>query len=139
MHRAKGQSLIFEQVLLFAIGIVIFISSFAVFRVYEAHFLSVTVNDQINEIKDWMVSNILELSKKDINSSVILRIPKRVDSQPYEIRLSNSGINVTALITFASTSSNLYGLNESMEFEGRASSDSGKIIIYKKGDKIIIQ
>ena len=136
----RGQSLIFEQVMLFVVGIAIFIVCFTMFRIYEDHFSDMTMRDQLNGVKDFIVSNILRLSKQgEMNSSIILEIPRRINNQPYEVSLSNDGINITTMASNVYVDSGLYNLTESFEFSGKALSSYGKHIIYKKGNKIIIE
>lgn len=140
-RRMKAQSLIFEQVMLFAVGIFIFIVCFAIFTAYQSHFLSVSVNDQLEEVRNAIVFNILKLSEKDdmVESIITLPIPKNVGSEGYKVELSENGLNVTAFFSGISKFSNLYGLNESFELNGKAMSTNGRVIIYKteKGIRLI--
>jgi hypothetical protein len=115
----KGQSPIFEQVMLFSISIAIFIICLSIFHIYEVYFTDIMMEDQLTGVKDFITSNILTLSKKNENFSMKLEIPGRILNQIYEI--------------------NLYNLTESFEFSGSILSSYGKHIIYKKGNKIIIE
>ncbi len=137
-RRMKAQSLVFEQVMLFVIGISILIICFAIFATYQDYFLSVSVNDQLEEVRNLIVFNILKLSEKEdeVESSITLPISKNVGSEAYKVELSENGLNVTSLVSGVSKFSNVYGLNESFEFSGRAVSTSGRIIIYKTGKRI---
>jgi hypothetical protein len=137
-RRMKAQSLIFEQVLLFAVGVFIFVVCFAIFTSYQDYFLSVSVNDQLEEVRNLIVFNILKLSEKgdEVESSITLPISKNVGSEGYKVELSGNGLNVTSIISGISKFSNLYGLNESFELNGRAMSTSGRIIIYKTEKRI---
>ena len=135
----RGQSPVFEQVMLFAVGIAIFIMSFSMFKIYEIYFTDVIIKDQLNEVKDFITSNILRVSKKDRDSSIILEIPRTILNQPYEVSLSDKGINITSMVSKVYVESELYNLTESFEFSGNIRSSHGKHIIYKKGNKIIIE
>ena len=65
----KGQSPIFEQVMLFLIGVAIFIACLSVFSIYEVYFTDIMMEDQLNEVEGFIISNILRLSKKDARGS----------------------------------------------------------------------
>jgi len=135
--KMKSQSIIFEQVLLFVMGVTIFIMYFAVFNIYQGYFTSVGVNDQLSQIKGLISSSILKLtSKEGTTASITLKIPKRIGNEVYRIELSNNGINITSMITGISKHSNLYNLNESVNLTGEVLSIAGKVMIYKKGNEI---
>lgn len=137
----KGQSPVFEQVMLFVLGVAIFVICFSMFRIYENYFTDATVRDQLDAAKDYISSNILKLSKRggEINSSIMLKIPTRASNQPYRITLSDRGINVTSLSSKMYSDSYLYNLSDSFELGGGTISSYGKCIIYKNGNRIIIE
>lgn len=139
MRRLSGQSLIFEQVLLFGIGVGIFVALFAVFTVYQNYFTSVNLHNQLDEVKDVVVLKIIKLiEKENVTTHMVVDIPRRISDEGYEIVLSNNGLDVTSLLTGVSKSSSLYGLNESYNLTGSVMSIFGRIIIYKKENKIIL-
>lgn len=127
--------------MLFVLGVAIFLMCFSMFKIYEDYFTDATIRDQLETTKDFITSNILKLSKRseDVNSSIMLKIPRRATNQLYSISLSSQGINLTSLASKVYTDSPLYSLSESFELEGGALSSYGKCIIYKKGNKIIIE
>jgi hypothetical protein len=139
--KSKGQTLVFEQVLLFTIGVAIMITSLALFMMYQNYYLSVTTTDHLAEVKEQIMSNIIKLSEKEsLNSSALLEIPQRIGSSYYRTTLSNAGLNITLeQAEDMSDFSPVYGLNKTFNFSGSVMSDRGKIVIYKKGDSIIIQ
>jgi len=142
MRRKKGQTLVFEQVLLFTIGIAIFIASFALFSMYQSSYLSVMRWDQLKAVKEYTVSNIIEVSKKhEFESTVLLEIPKRIGNDYYRLTMSPNGLNISFLTGNERDydSSSLYGLNSSYNLSGSVTSDRGKVIIYKKGNSITLQ
>ncbi len=124
--------------MLFAVGVAIFIVCFSMFNIYEIYFTDITIEDQLNGVKNFIISNILRLSKNPENFSIVLEIPRRILNQPYEVTLSDNGINITAAVSRAHVESGIYNLTESFEFSGSILSSHGKHIIYKKGNKIII-
>ncbi len=138
MPTQKGQTVVFEQVLLFTIGVAIFIASFALFTTYHSHYITLMRWDQLKSLKEYMVSNIIELSEKgEFESSIILKIPKTIGNEFYRITLSREGLNVSFFRAGAGYDfSHLYGLNNSYTFEGSVTSEKGKVIIYKKGNSI---
>ncbi|NIO20399.1 MAG: hypothetical protein GTN76_06570 [Candidatus Aenigmarchaeota archaeon] len=141
MPKKRGQTVVFEQVLLFTISVAIFISAFALFSMYQSHYLSMTRWDQLKGVKEYMVSNIIELSEKEqFESSVVLKIPQKIGSDYYRITLSPNGLNISFFTGTAGYDfSSLYGLNASYNFSGSITSDRGKVIIYKIGNSIRLQ
>jgi len=138
----KGQTLVFEQVLLFTIGVAIFIASFALFSMYQSSYMSVMKWDQLKAVKEYMVSNIIEISEKhEFDSSVMLEIPKRIGNDYYRLTLSPNGLNISVLAGNERDYdfSSLYGLNNSYNLSGSVTSDRGKVIIYKIGNSIKLQ
>lgn len=137
-HKMKAQVLIFEQVMLFVIGVGIFVVCFVVFITYQDYFLSVSVNDQLENVRNLISFNILKLSEKEdeVESFITLPISKNVVGEAYKIELSENGLNVTSLVSGISKFSNLYALNESFNFSGKVVSTVGRIIIYKKEKRI---
>jgi|YelNatPaOPRAMG01_1025707.scaffolds.fasta_scaffold267500_2 hypothetical protein len=136
----KGQILVFEQVLLFSVGVIIFITCYALFAAYQSHFLSTTLDDQLDAVKNYVFSNIVEVCKQDgVNSSIIVKIPKTINNKYYRITLSNANLNVSIIETGEYKTSSFYKLNESFKFSGEIDSAKEKIIIYKIGNSIIIK
>jgi hypothetical protein len=141
----KGQMLVFEQVLLFFIGVVILISCYALFSSYEKQFLTSTTNDQLESVKDYVATTILEMCKQGVsNSSSVLRIPKTINGKYYTISLNpssvvNSGLTVRLTGTGEYKYSSLSGFCEERDFSGSVDSTKERVVIYKNGDSIIIK
>lgn len=136
MKNLKGQVLVFENVLIFALGVTIFLLCYSTFTVYHSYFADTAVNDQIIKVKEFLVSNILLVSEREGNSTVTLNIPKRVGGEEYIIHLSRYGLNVTTGSRYRFSS--LFGLNRTFHLSGKTASLKGKITIYKRGGRIII-
>jgi hypothetical protein len=137
----KAVSMIFEYALLSMFGIIIFISSVGVFRSYEIYFSSVSTNDQLAEVSEYVSSNIIKLAEMGSGeeSSVILGIPKKIGGdEGYMIELSSQGLNITSMNTRISEHSDLYNLSRTMSLSGKVMSGAGSVIIYKTGNQIII-
>ncbi len=138
-HQRKAQSLIFEQVILFSIGVVIFIMCFAVFNIYQNYFSSVGINDQLDQIRSWVSSNILKLvENRDANSSMILEIPRRLAGEEYEIEINGEGIRVMSYLTQTEKQTPLFNLSNQYTLSGKVVSTGRRFIIYKRGNEIII-
>lgn len=134
---SKGQMLVFEQVLMFSIGVAIMIMAFALFTMYQNYYTSSTAGDQMTEVKEYVLSSIIKACESEANVTMILTIPKTVSNSYYKISLSNAGLNVTLEPSSGSGDfSPLYGLNETFEFSGMVISDLGKIVIYKSGNLV---
>ena len=138
---AKAQVMIFEQVLLFAMGVIIFIVCFAAFNIYQSHFSSISANDQLNEVRDVLVSEILKLYNKGegVNSSIRVDIPDGITGRAYKVELDNSGLNITLQgpeeLTKRST---VFNIGKNVTLLGRVISTTETVMIYKKANEIII-
>ena len=138
-HQKKAQSLIFEQVILFSIGVVIFIICFAVFNIYQNYYSSVSINDQMDQLRSWVSSNIIKLiENREANSSIILEIPRRLAGEEYEIEISNEGIRVMSLMSMMSKETPLFNISSQYALSGKVVSTGRRFIIYKRGNEIII-
>jgi hypothetical protein len=139
-RRMKAVSLVFEYTLLFMFGVIILLSSISVFMNYEGYFTRMGINDQLIEVREYIISNIIKLSEKEdcMDCSFRLSVPKKVGNEHYFIELSSQGINVTSG-SGISKSSQIFNLTESgIELKGKAVSGAGRVIIYKTGNQIII-
>jgi len=136
----KAVSMIIEYSLLFMFGIIIFISCVSVFSSYDAYFNSVSVNDHLTEVNEYVKSSIIKLAETGSgeDSSVTLAIPKKIGNENYMIELSDKGLNITSINTRISKYSSLYNLNGTYSFSGKSISTAGSVIIYKTGNQIII-
>ena len=140
-RQMKGISLIFEYVLLFMFGVMIFISSLSVFLNYQARFSDITLNDQLTLVGEYVGTNIINLvHSTDLNedSSLIVKVPKRIGNENYVIELSSLGLNLTSVETQTTKIHSLYNLSQSMNLSGRTLSAYGSVIIYKTGNQIIL-
>ena len=137
----KAVSTIFEYVLLFMFGIIIFISSVGVFRGYETYFNSVSANDQLAEVSEYVSSNVIKLAEMGAGeeSFITVTVPKKIGgSEEYMIELSSGGLNATSMTTRISKHSDLYNLSRTFSLSGKVVSKAGSVIIYKTGNQIII-
>ena len=136
----KGQAIIFENVLIFTVGVAIFIVCYAVFSIYQyTYFDPIGTGDQLESVKDYLSSQIILIAEKDADSSVILDIPTSVGPENYQIVLSTeSGLNLTALDSGISKSTPLFGLGESFVMTGAVPSTEGRITLKKTGNQIYI-
>lgn len=139
MQKKKGVTLIFEQVMLFAISVAIFLVSFSVFSLYQGFYISVAHDNQLDETKEWISTSILKVAEKGgANSSLVVPLPRQIGDAIYEISLSDEGLTLRNLLTNTTKFSTLYGLSQTFSLSGTLTSDKGKITIKKEGDQIII-
>ena len=137
----KGQTMVFEQVLLFAIGVFIFIVCFASFSAYQSYFVDTGNADQITQIRDYVAYAVVKASEgwNSTRSYMTIEIPKNIGNEIYKVSLSPAGLNVTTLPSMKSSFTGLYWLNTTTELVGsEITSTSGVIVLYKNGDKIIL-
>lgn len=135
----KGQSLVFEQVLLFGFSVAIFIAAVLVFNIYQDYFLSVSHNNQLDEAGELVKSQILKLSQfsDSSNALITLTVPRSINGV-YEIRLDQEGIEVENLLTQELSHSQLFSLNETYGLSGSVTSENGKVLIKKEANQITI-
>ncbi len=139
LKKNKAQTMIFEQVILFGIGVTIFITCFAIFNIYQEYFVSTSLNDQLGETRDWISSNILILTENPYaNMTVILDVPKTIGGEEYEISLDDDGLTLQSIVTKTVKRSSLFNLTDQFKFSGSVSSSERRFVIYKKGNEIII-
>ncbi len=136
----KGQSIIFEQVLLFMISVSIFIVCFSLFQIYEDYYNFIALNDQIKAVRDLVSAQVLQLIKHEgFNVSTSMRIPKRISGEFYTISFTGSGLNVSMSISKIAATSDFFRLGDKYRFYGNSTSAKGEIIIYKRGNNIILE
>jgi hypothetical protein len=134
----KAASLVFEQVLLFLISVVIFIACFGFFQIYQSNVYFVSANDQTKAVRDMVSSQVIELTRfEDVNSSVSMKIPKRINGESYVVLFTGRSINVTTS-SGVTASMNFLSIDDSYRFSGETTSGKGEIIIYKRGYNIIL-
>lgn len=136
----KGQSLIFEQVLLFSFSVAIFIAAFTIFSFYQDFYVSSSSNNHLDQTKEWISSQILKTAEQSesTQSLFILPIPKKIENNVYVIRLTNEGLEVENIISNTTASSTLYSLGENFTLSGNVSSINGRITIKREDKQIII-
>ena len=135
----KGASLIFEQVLLCGVGVIMFIIFYAVFSIYQSYFISTGNDNQLEQVKEYIAENILEVSQRTTDSFIILSLPKDISNNVFLINLSSEQLLITNALTGMSKFSTLYALNETgLTFSGNATSYQGKITIKKEENNIRI-
>ena len=136
----KGQSVIFEQVLLFMISVAIFIVCFALFQIYEDYYDYVSMNDQIKAVRDIISAQAIQMIKyKDLNVTSSLRIPRRIGGEFYYISFNGTGLNVSMATSNVAANTDFFRLGYRYRFLGNSTSSKGEIVIYKRGNNIIIE
>jgi hypothetical protein len=133
--------MVFEQVLLFAIGVLIFVICFASFSAYESYFAETGNADQLDQVRDYIAYAVVKASEgwSSTNSYFTIRIPKNIGNEIYRVRLFPGGLNVTLLPSMKYSFTGLYWLNATTEMaDSEVTSTSGMIVLYKNGNKIIL-
>jgi len=131
---------IFEQVLLFMISVAIFIVCFALFQIYEDYYSYIAVNDQVKAVRDIISAQAIQLIKYEgLNVTTSLRIPRRIGDEYYNIRFNGTGLNVSLSLSNVAATSDFFRLGDRFNFYGNSTSAKGEIIIYKRGNNIIIE
>jgi len=137
----KGQTLVFERLLLFMISVVVFIVCFAIFVSYQEYFVGVSITDQIRAVGNHVSSKILKVAAQDYSEEAVIKvdIPQRIGDETYMIKLSNVGLNITTGESGVSSLFKLYDINSSFDLGGSTIMSSiSEFMIYKKGNRIIL-
>ncbi len=136
----KGQHMVFEQVMLFFMGVMIFSITLTFFLAYQNYVIKQGTNDQLNEIASQLSWALINIAQKEYqeNSTLVLSIPGTAAQEVYEMELSNDGLVVRAVPSNITVFSNLCMLNQTMRLSGKSSSADDTVVIYKKGNEIII-
>jgi len=137
--KRKAQAIIFENVLIFTIGVAIFIVCYAVFNIYQyTYFGPIGTADHLEGTADYIASYILLLAENPgVNSSLEINIPISAGPEQYNIKLSSNGLNLTTASGMSRTSP-LFGLNRSFVLTGEVTSAEGRITLKKRGNQISI-
>jgi hypothetical protein len=143
-RKRKGATFTIGQVLVFVMGVAIFLAMFFIFSNYQNHFIKINTHNQLDEAMEIVVSNLIKLSQKKGNTTTYIRmdfgegtLPEKIGNYDYWILFSQKNITIETSAGF-SASSIMYGLNESLNISGRVFSSSGSFVIYKSGNRIII-
>ncbi len=134
----KGQSAVFEEVLLFGIGVGIFLAIFFIFSGVQQTSLETTSRDHLTEVMNYLSSYILDISTTEGNVSIILPLTDRIDDDLYTIILNSTGLHIKMENKGILISNGMYGIQKGgIAFkENEIASVSKKIMIYKKGNEI---
>ncbi len=135
----KGQTAVFEEVLLFGIAVGIFIASFFVFNYYQELALDTTTEDHMKEMLNYISSVVIDISASEGNVSTIVTIPERINNRYYTIDFNETGITIKTIQRSITVSTNMYGIQESSGLTikpNTITSISTKIMIYKRGREI---
>jgi hypothetical protein len=140
LSRRKGQVLVFEQVMLFFIGVTIFLVAFSFFLSYQEYASATGTRDQLQETAGYLSWKIISLGQKaeQENATLTVSIPKKAGDESYDIRLFSDGLLLRTTQTRTEAFSPLCMLNQTMKLSGGATSAFDTIVIYKKGKEIII-
>jgi hypothetical protein len=141
----KGQTRIFEEVLLFAISIAIFVTCLSIFQMYQNHFGYVSLEDQTREIGNIVQGHLMEISRlRGMDASVVVSVPREISGEYYVISLSDTEITVVTERTAMKYTGTLNMISRDLGgnidgLSGQANSGKGQIIIYKRGNNIILE
>jgi len=141
-RKMKAQAMVFERMMLFLIGVIIFVVCFAIFMGYQDYFTTTSMDSQMDILGSHISYSILKVAEKEYEaeSRLNIEIPKRIGNEPYIVILSSRGLNITTTITGENRFFNVYGLNESFTLGGEkiVSTATESVMIYKKGNRIIL-
>lgn len=141
----KGQTRIFEQVLLFGISIAIFVTCLSIFQMYQSHFGHVSLEDQTREVGNIIQGHLMEMSRLEaFDASIVVSVPREISGESYTVFLNDTDITIVTETTGMKYIGRLQMISDELEgsiagLSGRATSGRGQIIIYKRGNNIILE
>ena len=138
----KGQSVVFEQVLLFSVGVALFVFLFAVFSGLRGIWNTQAANDKLDAVTDQIAGTIVQVAGDPGQDSLhTVLIPKTVAGESYKVELDANGI-VIRLETgpyHIVKDSALFSLPQAYTFApSTAWSVRGKLTVKKSGSTISI-
>src|SRR3989338_7917450 len=82
-RKRSGQTVVFEQVLLFAVGIVIFLACFAVFSIAQGYYTDAAARDQMGQVRELIAGEVQALAGggNSSNGSAELAVPREVQGE----------------------------------------------------------
>ncbi|HLD78606.1 MAG TPA: hypothetical protein VJB16_06265 [archaeon] len=130
--------MVFEQVLLFAVGIVIFLACFAVFSIAQGYYTDAAARDQMGQVRELIAGEVQALAAggNSSNGSAELAVPREIQGEVYQIVLGPEGLNVSSAFLGISSASNLGRANESFNLSGALTSNSGRVTVEKTEGRI---
>lgn len=136
----KGQTLVFENVIIFSIGVTMFIFSFVMFLNLQEYYRAVAIHDHMNKLENVLVANVIYVATSDeINVSVIVEIPETIGGEFYTVGFEDEKLYVDLESATVKKTSGLFNLGEDFDIvTGSIVSNRGKATIYKNGDRINI-
>lgn len=140
-RRLKAQALSIEAVLVFGIGVTLFLSFFMVFGIYQAFFERTATGDQLQLIQDQIATAILKAIETDGDMQIRLTIPQKAANEQYRVTLDPAGLTITTLASGTSIFSDLYDIGADASIvlgPSEVISTSREITIYRTGNNIIL-
>ncbi len=138
--KMKAQSLVFERMMIFLSGVVIFVICLGMFLNYQAFYTQVSVADQVDGIGSTIRSTIINLAKTGTETqyTVEVSVPPRIGNEDYSIEFSQLGFEIESS-SGTKRMFTLFGLNETYQIDSkRVASTARDFLIYKNGNRIII-
>ena len=138
MNRMKSQ-VVFEQVLLFIISVSIFLSTYSFFNMYQNSFSTRMRDIYIDLVGEKILLGIIDICKTGMNTNttIIINIPDKILGKTYKVSLDNNQLEID--ISGYKKTYKLYGFEDDFEFSGNTQSSGKIILIYKKGNSIILK
>jgi len=129
----KGQNIVLEQMFVFTIGLIIFIMIYFSFAKINENVETVTKEDQIHGVGEYIQSCIVRSYLAEGNNTIIYEIPKSIAGHDYKAYFENNILKLKF-------DGNIYNfsLPENYQISGSFSSQIGKIKIEKINDQITV-
>lgn len=133
-RKRSGQTVVFEQVLLFTVGVAIFLAAFAVFTIAQGFYQDTAAADQVRQVRELVASELQAMAAggNATNRSVELEVPRHIQDEVYQIVLTQRGLNVSVPGMRLWSFSTLGWLNQTFNLSGARSSNSALVVIEKE-------
>ncbi len=112
----KGQNAIFEEILIFALGVVLASSVMLVFNMASASVGSTLVRDQLMDVNSLISSIIVDDYACGENATITVRIPQTIGKNEYVVIASGNELRTQTLRGNMSFTDVLYGISKFGKF-----------------------
>jgi len=88
----KGQYKIFEELLIFSIGIGVASMIMLVFNNLSGDIEHSSMENQLKDVNNLISSGIVNTYESGINTTTVMKIPKTIGNKPYVIEINNGNL-----------------------------------------------
>lgn len=123
----KGQYTVVQELLLFAIGILVVVFVVSIFSNIEDTVTEYTVAQNIEKIGNRIMNGITKvLENEEMNATIVIEVPILLSNHVYKISIGRE-LNISTKV--ATFSQNIFNISNKYNISGEAMSSAGRIKI----------